>query len=99
MGAKTGGAAMERALKADHRADQQGACYASDDYQIVVVHVSAYLQVYLTPVASSILRSTAQSFLYSTEMNLASRLNSAARPEPSQGKLKNASLIFSASFG
>src|SRR6188474_2754558 len=59
----------------------------------------AYLQVYLTPVASSILRSTAQSFLYSIGMNLPSFLNSAASAEPSQGNSKKAFLMFSTSFG
>src|SRR4029079_15315129 len=48
--------------------------------------VNCYLQVYLKPVASSILRSTAHSFLYSIGMNLPSFLNSAASAEPSQGK-------------
>jgi hypothetical protein len=59
MGAKSGRTAMEGALKPDHGADQQGACYSSDDNKIVVIHVTAYLQVYLTPDASSILRNTA----------------------------------------
>jgi hypothetical protein len=65
MGAKAGRPAVEGAFKADQRADKQGTRYASDNDKIVVTHVLAYLQVYLMPDASSILRSTAQSFLYS----------------------------------
>jgi hypothetical protein len=53
---------MERALKPDHGANQQSACYASDNNKVVVIHVTAYLQVYLTPDASSIFRITAQFF-------------------------------------
>ena len=62
MGAKAGRPAVERAFKADECADQQGACYASDDNEVVVIHVAVYLQVYLTPDASSIFRITAQFF-------------------------------------
>ena len=58
-----------------------------------------HLQVYLTPVAASILRITLQSFWYVIGTKRSSVLNSAFSVEPSHGKVKNASLIFAASAG
>jgi len=58
-----------------------------------------YLHVYFTPFAASILRMMLQSFLYEMGTKRSCSLNSAFSAEPSQGKVKNASLIFATSAG
>ena len=39
MGAKPRWPAVKRALEADHGANQKGACYSSDNNEVVVIHV------------------------------------------------------------
>jgi hypothetical protein len=38
VGAKPGGTPVKGALKPDQRADNEGACHSTDDYEIIVAH-------------------------------------------------------------